>query len=146
MNEMAASIEEVGGMADSLAAAVEQTSTSIEQMARSIQGVAQSSEKITQVAADAAAGATQLERTSRSVDGLVKRTEEITLRVSRQAEEGGDTLQKSIQGIARVAGAMSQSTAVMKELNKRNRDISGIVNTINVIAERTNLPFTQRLH
>src|SRR6185312_2194690 len=41
-------------------------------------------------------------------------------------------------GIARVS-TMTQSTTVMRELNKRTRDITGIVGTIEVIAERTNL-------
>jgi methyl-accepting chemotaxis protein len=108
-------------------------------MSRSIQSVAQNGETIRQVAADAAANTTQLEAASRSVNGLVKRTEEITQRVARQAEEGGETIQQSIQGIARVSGAMAQSTTVMRELNKRTRDITGIVGTIEVIAERTNL-------
>src|SRR5205085_6116276 len=35
--------------------------------------------------------------------------------------------------------AMGQSATVMRELNKRTEDITGIVDTINVIAERTNL-------
>ena len=48
-------------------------------------------------------------------------------------------MQKSIEGIARVAKAMTQSTTVMRELNKQTSEISGIVSTINVIAERTNL-------
>ncbi len=34
---------------------------------------------------------------------------------------------------------MTKSTSVMGELNKRTRDITGIVATINLIAERTNL-------
>ena len=72
-------------------------------------------------------------------NGLIKRSEEIVQRISRQAEEGGQTIQKSILGIAKVSTAMTQSTNVMRELNKRTRDITGIVNTINVIAERTNL-------
>src|SRR6185295_7635857 len=42
-------------------------------------------------------------------------------------------------GIGRVTTAMGQSASVMKELNKRTREISGIVNTITIIAERTNL-------
>ena len=108
-------------------------------MARSIQTVAQNSETIKQAAAEAATNAAQMEQASRSVNGLVKRTEEIAQRVSRQAEEGGQTIQKSIEGIAKVSGAMTQSTTVMRELNKRTRDISGIVGTIEVIAERTNL-------
>src|SRR5687768_11193505 len=139
INEMAASIEEVGGMTDSLAAAVEETATSIEQMARSIQGVAQNSEKITQLASDAATSATQMDRASRSVNDLVRRTEEVSVRISRQAEEGGQTIQKSIEGVSRISSAMSETTTVMRELNKRTREIAGIVNTIIIIAERTNL-------
>ena len=80
-----------------------------------------------------------MDQTSRSVNALIKRSEEIAQRVSRQAEEGGQTIQKSIQGIGKVATAMTKSTTVMRELNKRTRDITGIVDTINVIAERTNL-------
>src|SRR6185312_12982427 len=41
-------------------------------------------------------------------------------------------------GIARVS-TMTQSTTVMRELNKRTRDITGIVGTIETITERTNL-------
>ena len=136
---MAASIEEVSGMSETLAASVEQTSTSIEELAQSIQSVAQNSETIKQASAEATTSVAQLDQASRNVNGLVKRTEEISHRVSRQAEEGGQTIQKSIEGIAKVAGTMTQSTTVMRELNKRTRDITGIVGTIETITERTNL-------
>ena len=139
INEMAASIEEVSGMASSLATSVEEAASSIEQMARSIQTVAQSSERITQLAGDAAASATQMDRSSRSVNELAKHTEEIAARVSRQADEDGQVVQKSIEGIGRGATAMTQSTQVMRELNRRSGDIAGMVNTISIIAERTNL-------
>jgi methyl-accepting chemotaxis protein len=80
-----------------------------------------------------------MERASRSVSDLVKRTHEITRRVSDQANEGGRTVEKSIEGIGRVARAMTNSTTVMRELNKQTGEISSIVGTINIIAERTNL-------
>src|SRR5690606_14235073 len=60
-------------------------------------------------------------------------------RVSDQANEGGKTVEKSIEGIGRVARAMTNSTSVMRELNRQTSDIGSIVDTINVIAERTNL-------
>jgi methyl-accepting chemotaxis protein len=101
--------------------------------------VAKNGDNIQSAAADATTSAGQLDQSSRSVNGLIKRSEDIVQRVSRQAEEGGQIIQKSILGISRVSAAMTHSATVMKELNKRTRDISGIVDTINVITERTNL-------
>ena len=48
-------------------------------------------------------------------------------------------MQRSIQGITRMRDSMAQSAAVMREMGKRTGDISSIVDTINLIAERTNL-------
>src|SRR4029077_13341887 len=48
-------------------------------------------------------------------------------------------VQKSIQGLGRVRDSMGQSASVMKEMGKRAGEIGGIVDTINLIAERTNL-------
>ncbi len=63
----------------------------------------------------------------------------MTRRASRDAEEGGVSVQRSIQGFARVRESMAQSTGVIREMGKRANDISSIVDTINLIAERTNL-------
>ena len=48
-------------------------------------------------------------------------------------------MQRSIQGIGRLRESMAQSATVMREMGKRTNDISSIVDTINLIAERTNL-------
>src|SRR5436305_13041467 len=48
-------------------------------------------------------------------------------------------MSRPMVGVCRVSGAMVQSTTMMGELNKPTRDISGIVGTIEVIAERSNL-------
>ena len=48
-------------------------------------------------------------------------------------------MQRSIQGIGRLRETMAQSSSVMKEMGKRTGEISSIVDTINLIAERTNL-------
>src|SRR5690606_5270625 len=117
-------------MSEGLLTSVEETSTSIEQIARSIQGVAQNGARITQAAVNAATSATQMERSGRSVADLVKRGRELTNRVSDQANEGGKTVEKSIEGIGRVARAMTNSTSVMRELNRQTGEISSIVDTI----------------
>ena len=48
-------------------------------------------------------------------------------------------MQKSMQGIGRLRDSMVQSATVMREMGKRTGEISTIVDTINLIAERTNL-------
>src|SRR6185503_5352878 len=137
--EMAASIEEVGAMTESLGAAVDQNSASIEQMSRSIQAVAENGRRITETATGAASTALQMDRSSQAVAALARQGDEITRRVAREAEEGGAVVQRSIQGIGRLRDSMMQSSTVMREMGKRTNDISSIVDTINLIAERTNL-------
>ena len=48
-------------------------------------------------------------------------------------------MQRSIQGIGRLRDSMTQSATVIREMGKRTSEISTIVDTINLIAERTNL-------
>src|SRR5215203_2304751 len=80
-----------------------------------------------------------MQRSSESVASLARRADEATGRALRDAEEGGITVQRSIQGISRLRDSMIQSATVMKEMGKRTTDIGSIVDTINLIAERTNL-------
>src|SRR6185369_8637073 len=139
INEMAASIEEVGAMTESLGAAVNQNSTSIEQMSRSIQAVAENGRRITDTATGASSTALQMDRSSQAVAALARQGDEITRRVARDAEEGGAVVQRSIQGIGRLRDSMVQASTVMREMGKRTNEITTIVDTINLIAERTNL-------
>src|SRR6185503_10897845 len=55
------------------------------------------------------------------------------------AKEGGASIQRSIQGFGKVKDSMAQSATVMREMGKRASEINSIVDTINLIAERTNL-------
>ena len=139
INEMAASIEEVGAMTESLATPVEQNSTAIEQMSRSVQSVAANGRAISETAVNAASSSVELDRSIQSVAGFAKHADEVTRRVLRDAEDGGATVQRSIQGIGRLRDSMVQSATVMREMGKRTNEISSIVDTINLIAERTNL-------
>jgi methyl-accepting chemotaxis protein len=81
----------------------------------------------------------QLDRSIQSVASFAKQADEVTRRVSRDAEDGGATVQRSIQGIGRLRDSMVQSSTVIREMGKRTNEIGSIVDTINLIAERTNL-------
>jgi len=108
-------------------------------MARSVQSVAQNRRQISSAASSAAAAANQVERSIEAVASLAGRADTLTRRVATDAQEGGSAVERSIQGIGRLREAMTQSSSVMKEMGKRTGDISSIVTTINMIAERTNL-------
>ena len=74
------------------------------------------------------------DRSIQSVAALSKQADEVTRRVARDAEDGGATVQRSIQGIGRLRDSMAQSATVMREMGKRADEISSIVDTINLIA------------
>src|SRR6185295_804182 len=59
----------------------------------------------------------QMERSSRSVNELIKRTEEISRNTARQADEGGEKIQQSIQGIGRVSTAINAERTNLLSLN-----------------------------
>ena len=108
-------------------------------MARSVDSVAQNGRHISEAATGAATSAAQMERSIRAVAALGKQAVDVTARVARDAEDGGTVIQRSIQGIGRVRESMAQSATVIREMGKRTSDISSIVDTINLISERTNL-------
>jgi methyl-accepting chemotaxis protein len=81
----------------------------------------------------------QLDQSIRSVVSLTKQAKDVSARVTRETEEGGATVQRSIQGLSRIRESITQSTSVVREVGKRAADISSIVDTIDLIAERTNL-------
>jgi methyl-accepting chemotaxis protein len=104
-----------------------------------VQAVAQSGRRITEVAGDAATSATEMERASQAVAGLARKADDVTVRATRDAEEGAAIVQRSITGISRLRDSLVQSSGVMREMGKRTTDITSIVDTIDRIAERTNL-------
>src|SRR5207248_9176635 len=55
------------------------------------------------------------------------------------AREGGTVVARSIAGMTGIRTAMQESSSVIKEMGKRSEEIGDIVQTINLIADRTNL-------
>src|SRR5882762_3598659 len=139
MAKMATSIEEVAATAENLSASADEIVASMEETSKSVEGVAKNADRITEEATAAATAGAQLDRSIRSVVSVSQQARETGARVAREAEEGGATVQRSIQGLTRVRDSMGQSAQVIREMGKRAADISTIVDTIDLIAERTNL-------
>src|SRR5262249_5127667 len=109
ITKMAASIEQVSAAAENLASSVEEVVASMEQLAKSVESVRRNSERITEEAAVAVTASTQLDRSIKSVGGMTKQAKDVSGRMAREAEDGGATVQRSIQGLSRIRESMDQS-------------------------------------
>lgn len=58
---------------------------------------------------------------------------------SKTASEGGDVIKKAVAEINKIAGSVSSSSQHIESLNKQSAEISSIINTIQSIADQTNL-------
>lgn len=139
VTSLAAATEEIAATSEKNVVEVESSAAAIEQVARSVGHVAKSTEEIASFAGSVAAGATQLDA---SMQKVVAQTEEARVtgeRVSVAAREGGDTVTKSLAGLVKLRRAIADSATVMKGMGSRAEEIGDIVETINLIADRTNL-------
>ena len=109
-------------------------------MARSVQSVAADGRRITDAATGAATSATQMERSIESVAAMARRADEVTRRVA--AGRRGRRRRRAALDPGHRRGCARRwrsPSSVMREMGKRTNEISSIVDTINLIAERTNL-------
>ena len=60
-------------------------------------------------------------------------------RVTSLARDGGATVGRSIEGLAKIRVSITSSAGVMKEMGQKVDEIGDFVQTINLIADRTNL-------
>ena len=111
---MATSTEQVAASAENMSGLAEQVATSVEETARSVEGVAKNAEVISRSVESAATNATELDRSMRTVASLTNEANDISRRTSRDAEEGGAAIQRSMEGLGRVRTSMVESAAVVK--------------------------------
>ena len=126
-------------MTERLATAVEQNSTAIEQMSRSVQSVAQNGR------AHHRRGRATPPPARPSWSGRSSRSRRWPSRPTRSRAASPATPRRGAPACSgrsrasRVRDSMVQSAGVMREMGKRTGEIATIVDTINLIAERTNL-------
>jgi methyl-accepting chemotaxis protein len=137
--EIAASVEQVAVTAEKTAVVADSSASSIEQLSQAAQRVAQGAEQISALAASTAGASTQLDNSARRIANVIEGARQHSDRVVAAAREGGSTVARSIEGMKSIRLAMMESSGVIKEMGKKSEDIGDIVQTINLIADRTNL-------
>ena len=140
VTEVAASVEEVAATAEKNAATVDANAATIEQLARSAQAVAQSAEQINTLAATSASrlrAARDLHAAHRPDGRGGARHRGACQHHRARGRRHRGPLHRRLRPAS--ASRSPSPSAVMKEMGKRAEEIGDIVQTINLIADRTNL-------
>jgi methyl-accepting chemotaxis protein len=138
-NQVAATIEKVAAGAHDQARVAAQTSGAVGDL----------STLIDLVRDGASASARELTSTLHAVSGMrnaVDRSEEaskeaatLAKRTATALAQGTETVQETVDGMARIKNAVDRSAVKVLELGAKGNQIGAIVETINDIAEQTNL-------
>src|SRR5690606_40534297 len=87
----------------------------------------------------AAEGARELVASTERVVAVSREARETSEHLTAVARGGGGTVKRSIGGFSGIRAAMGESVKVIDEMGKRAEEIGDIVQTINFLADRTNL-------
>lgn len=130
---------QLSASADQLTASSEQTSQATDQVATAIVEVASGAEQQTQsidVTVEAinelSQGSTLIAKSSHAVTELTKATTE-------KAEEGGQSVSKTMEQMKSIDASVQESNEIIKLLSQRSNEIGSILEVITGIADQTNL-------
>lgn len=139
ISEVDLSAQRVAGSAKELTASAEETSKANEQITLAIQEAASGAEeqqnalyKTTSSIEEISVGMQRIAESSSSIAETSTETRET-------AEDGGLAVQKTVQQMNSIHKSVNESDAVIKLLDKRTNDISGMLSVITDISAQTNL-------
>lgn len=139
MEEIAAQITRVASSAESLAASVEQTSSSIAQMGQSIEHTAGSADTLGTAVEETSATIEEMAASIQQVGRHVDETRRIALDAKSAASTGGDTVDQTVAGMRRIHDEVNRLTERMRVLTAQGESVGQISETIEDIADQTNL-------
>lgn len=145
--------DEVGNMAHSFNVMSGKLGDMLKNIKDTSTNLASASEQISSATEELAAGAdSQSRQTSETASAMEEMASSVHLvfenskksleavdKATREAEEGGKVVQKTMAGMSKIETSVNQSAQKVKELGARSKEIGKIVGVINEIAAQTNL-------
>ncbi|QQS07864.1 MAG: methyl-accepting chemotaxis protein [Phycisphaerales bacterium] len=125
-------IKEVATSANSVAAASTQIAASSEEMSA---GINEQRNQVSQIAAATGEMSSSVVEVARQASDLLQSAHN----AGKTAEAGGEIVSQSIAGMHDINQAVASSADIVLDLGKRGEQIGNIVQTINEIADQTNL-------
>jgi len=152
-NEIAATIQEVAQAAGQSATTSQEMASGSEQQARTATEAAGAMERLSSSIEEVKAGGARQREAAFQADEGMKQAGKAVLQVTKSAQEmaesaklassvamtGGKAVDQTIATMAQIKEQMAYSAEKVKELDKKGQEIGAIVETIDQIAEQTNL-------
>ncbi len=137
--EMLTTNDEVAANVTRMAASVEETTSAIEQTTYSIKEVARNVEDLLKNTETTSSSIREMDVAIGQVETNAYETARLSEQVSRDAETGMESIQKTIAGIDRIRDSSQTAADVIEQLARRIGEIGNIVDVIDDVAEQTNL-------
>ena len=137
--ELGAAGDELNDTASVLSSKVEEVSGSIEQMVRSVKQVGTTTEGLSEAAGDTSSSMEEMASAMRAVDNTAETTANLSHDVVRLAESGQAKVSETIKGMEAIRDATDAAENVIRGLGARAKEIGGILDVIDDVADETNL-------
>ena len=137
--EMSTTNDEVAANVTKMAASVEETTSAIEQTTYSIKEVARNVEDLLKNTEATNSSIREMDIAIGQVETNAYETARLSEQVSKDAETGMESIQKTIVGIDRIKDSSKTASSVIEQLGRRIGEIGNIVDVIDDVAEQTNL-------
>ncbi|MBL8913499.1 MAG: methyl-accepting protein [Archangium sp.] len=137
--EMSTTNDEVAANVTKMAASVEETTSAIEQTTYSIKEVARNVEDLLKNTEATNSSIREMDIAIGQVETNAYETARLSEQVSKDAETGMESIQKTIVGIDRIKDSSKTASSVIDSLGRRIGEIGNIVDVIDDVAEQTNL-------
>jgi len=137
--ELGAAGDELNETALVLSSKVDAVSGSLEQMVRSVQQVAGTSDKLAAASEETSSSMEQMASSMRAVDTSAETTANLSSDVVRIAEIGQAKVVQTIAGMEAIREATDAAESVIRGLGARTKEIGGILDVIDDVADETGL-------
>ena len=137
--ELGATGDELNETASVLTSKVAAMSDSLEQMVRSVKQVAGTSERLAEASEETSSSMEEMASAMRAVDTSAETTANLSREVVSKAELGQAKVVQTIAGMEAIRDATDVAEMVIRGLGARTKEIGGILDVIDDVADETNL-------
>ncbi|HIF95257.1 MAG TPA: hypothetical protein EYQ60_19355 [Myxococcales bacterium] len=137
--ELGAAGSELNETASALSIRVDAVSGSLEQMVRSVQQVSGISDRLAEASEETSSSMEEMASSMRAVDTSAETTASLSRDVVRIAEIGQAKVVQTIAGMEAIRQATDAAESVIRGLAARTKEIGGILDVIDDVADETNL-------
>jgi methyl-accepting chemotaxis protein len=137
--ELGAAGDELNDTASVLTSKVDEVSGSIEQMVRSVKQVASTTDGLSEAAAETSSSMEEMASAMRAVDNTAEHTAKLSSEVVTLAVSGQQKVSETIDGMDAIRDATDAAEDVIRGLGSRAKEIGGILDVIDDVADETSL-------